>query len=1009
MDYKLQKIRRYFDIIKKNRWKNSCKADAIEFCPCEYKTSNTPPALSEFVPFENGGEWGSGWDSHAWFHLTVHSDDPNRYLFVQTELSGWDAANPQFIVYVNGEMKQGVDVNHREVLLGDCGDLDIYIYAYTGPKIEKAKLFIDFRTLDTDVDGLYYDIFYPFNMLDYLKPDSSEYVHIESFLYNAVSMLWLYDIGSEEFLASVRYARNYLQKVFYEKYCRDQIVKCVCIGHTHIDCAWKWTLKQTREKVQRSFSTVLELMNRYPEYKFMSSQALLYKNLKEEAPEVYAKVAEKIKEGRWECEGAMWVEADCNLSSGESLVRQVMYGKNFFKKEFGVDNRVLWLPDVFGYSAALPQILKKSGVDWFVTSKISWNDKNKMPYDTFEWRGIDGTAVNSYFLTATDMQSTKRPEQLKRHEYHTTTYNANTYPNQIAGTYERYQQKELTDEVLVTFGYGDGGGGPNSEFIELLRRSAKGIPGSPQTEIGFAGDFLRRLEASIADSFTPQPVWQGELYLEFHRGTYTTMADNKKCNRKAEFLYENAEMLGVTAKHLFGDAFPAEELHNGWEMILTNQFHDIIPGSSIKEVYDQSEIDYAHILGVGNGIADGIREKIAADIDKKRGYVVFNPHAFEGEGFVKIGDKTAYVKGVAPKGYTATDIFVTENHVSVSGNKVETDRLSVTFDEDMQIVSIYDKKAERELVRAGEVANELRIHADYPPYYDAWEWHQYSTDQYKIITNVSSVEVVDDGARKGIRIERDFGASVITQTVWFNDFTAQIDFETVVDWHERHKMLKAAFPMDITTDKATYDIQFGSIERPTHKNTSWDEARFEVCAHKYADLSDGGYGVSLMNDCKYGYDIHDGVMQLSLLRSPTDPNPEADQGKHSFTYSLYLHEGTLRESDTVEKSYMLNIPMIALEASGDSDAIPAEFSLVSLNSDHVACETVKEAEDGNGTVIRVYEYKNIRGKVRLTTALGFEKAYLCDMLENEICELPVVDGKIVCDIKGFEILTVKLK
>ena len=1008
MDYKLQKIRRYFDIVKKSRWINTGKIEAIESCPCDYKTGNTPPALSEFVPFTNGSEWGSGFDSHAWFHFTAHSEDKNRYLFVETDLSGWDASNPQFIVYINGEMRQGIDVNHREVLLGDVGDADIYLYAYTGPKIEKAKLFLQLRTLDEDVDGLYYDIFYPLYMLDYLPHDSSEYAHIEHFLYHAVSMLSLYEIGSEEYLGSIRAAREYLKTEFYEKYSRDQIVKCVCIGHTHIDCAWKWTLRQTREKVHRSFSTVLELMDRYPEYKFMSSQALLYKHLKEEAPEVYAKVAEKIREGRWECEGAMWVEADCNLSSGESLVRQVMYGKNFFKNEFGVDNRVLWLPDVFGYSAALPQILKKCGVDWFVTSKISWNDKNKMPCDTFAWKGIDGTAINSYFLTATDMQVTKRPEQLKRHEYHTTTYNANTYPAQIAGTYERYQQKELSDEVLVTFGYGDGGGGPTSEFIELLRRSEKGIPGSPSTEIRFAGDFLRKLEKKIEGN--PElPTWQGELYLEFHRGTYTTMADNKKCNRKAEFLYENAELLGVTAKHLFGDSFPAEALHKGWETILTNQFHDIIPGSSIKEVYDQSKIDYAEVLGVGNSITSEIREKIAAAIDKKNGYVVFNPHAFEGEGFVKIDGKTAFVKGVASKGYTATKDFVTENHVSVCGNTVETDRLCVKFDDVWQIVSVYDKKKDRELIKSGEVANELRIHADYPPYYDAWEWSKYSTTEYKAVTDVSDVSVIDDGARKGIRIVREFGISKITQTVWFSDFSAQIDFETEVDWHERHKMLKAVFSVDVITDKATYDIQFGSIERPTHSNTSWDEARFEVCAHKYADLSDGGYGVSLMNDCKYGYDIHDGVMQISLLRSPTDPNPEADQGVHSFVYSLYPHEGSLRDSDTVKRAYLLNAPLTAVPASAEADSIPAELSLLSLGCDHAACETVKQAEDGEGTVIRIYEYKNIRDKIKLSTSLEFNKAYLCDMLEREICELPVIDGKITCDIKGFEILTVKLK
>ena len=1008
MDYKLQKIRRYFDIIKGCRWKDSQKAEDILFCHCDYKTDNTPPALSELSHFENGGEWGAGDDSHAWFRLTAHSDDENRYMFVETDKSGWDASNPQFIVYVNGEMRQGIDVNHREVLLGDCGDAEIYLYAYTGPKIDKARLLVTFRTLDTDVDGLYYDLFYPIYMLDYLAPESAEYGHIENFLYKTVSMLELYEIGSDEFLDSVRKARAYLKAELYENYCREQTEKCVCIGHTHIDCAWKWTLKQTREKVQRSFATVLELMRRYPEYKFMSSQALLYKKLKEEAPEVYAEVAEKIKEGRWECEGAMWVEADCNLSSGESLVRQVMYGKRYFMEEFGVDNRVLWLPDVFGYSAALPQILKKCGVDWFVTSKISWNDKNKMPCDTFAWKGIDGTSINSYFLTATDTQNTKRPEQLKRHEYHTTTYNANTYPKQIAGTYERYQQKNLSDEALVTFGYGDGGGGPTSEFIELLRRSEKGIPGSPQTRIEFAGDFLRRLEKKIENN--PElPTWQGELYLEFHRGTYTTMADNKKGNRKAEFLYENAELLGVTAKTLFGDTFPAEKLRRGWEMILTNQFHDIIPGSSIKEVYDQSKLDYGIIHGIGNEIADTIREKIAASVDKKHGYVVFNPNSFVGEGFVELDNKTAYVKGVPPKGYTATDDFITENHVSVDGRCVETDLLRVIFDDSWQIVSIYDKKNDREIVKSGAVANELRIHADYPPYYDAWEWHQYSTAEYRTITDVSAVTVIDGGARTGIRILRAYGRSTVTQTIWFNDFSTQIDFETHVDWHEDHKMLKAVFPVDILADKATYDIQFGGIERPTHKNTSWDEAKFEVCAHKYADLSDGGYGVSLMNDCKYGYDIHDGVMQISLLRSPKDPNPEADMGEHSFTYSLYPHAGALRDSDTVKRSYILNNPQTLLPATGNSDKIPTAFSAISIDSDHVACETVKQAEDGEGTVIRIYEYKNIRDKLRISTAIPFKKAYLCDMLEHEICELTVEDGKIACGIKGFEILTIKLK
>ncbi len=1007
MDYKLQKVKRYFELLKESRWKNVKKVENISICPCDYKSGHTPPALSEFTPIENGGGWGSGYDSHAWFHVELDANDDNCYLFVETEISGWDASNPQFIAYVNGEMRQGMDTNHREVFIGNIGKADIYLYAYTGPKVASAQIFIETRVLDVDVDGLYYDIYYPLGMLDYLDPDSAEYGHIFNYLHKAVSILALYDIGSEEFILSVRSAREYLKTELYDKYCSEQVAKCVCIGHTHIDCAWKWTLQQTREKVQRSFATVLELMKRYPEYKFMSSQALLYKNLKEEAPLLYSEVAERIKEGRWECEGAMWVEADCNLSSGESLVRQVMYGKRFFKDEFGVDTRVLWLPDVFGYSAALPQILKKSGVDWFVTSKISWNDKNKMPYDTFEWRGIDGTAINSYFLTASRTKNTFDPNKLKTHSGFITTYNAKVDPREIAGTYERYQQKNLSNEALITFGYGDGGGGPTSEYLELLRRSEKGIPGAPRTSIEFAGDFLGRLEAKIENN-KDLPKWQGELYLEFHRGTYTTMADNKKNNRRSEFLYENAELLGVTSKALFGDKFPKDELRHGWEMILTNQFHDIIPGSSIKEVYDQSEKDYAEILGIGNKIVDGVREKVAANIAKDRGYVIFNPNSFKGDGLVRIDGKSALVKGVPSKGYTVMGDLVTENNVKVGDHSVETDRLSVRFNDAWQISSVYDKKKQRELIISGEYANELRIYADYPCYYDAWEWQAYSKDDYKVISAVSTVTTVNDGARLGIRIERDFMSSKFVQTLWFTDDASRIDFETEIDWRERHKMLKAAFPVDIHTDKATYDIQFGSLERPTHTNTSWDEAKFEVCAHKYADLSEGDYGVALMNDCKYGYDIHDGVMTLSLLRSPTDPNPEADQGKHHFTYSLYLHDGALKDSDTIKEAYMLNVPMVALKAMGDATNIPESFSLLTLDRDNVICETLKEAENGEGTVIRLYECKNIRTNVSANIGIPFKKAYICDLLENELCELTVENCSVSFPIKGFEIVTLKL-
>ncbi|MBE6703419.1 MAG: alpha-mannosidase [Ruminococcaceae bacterium] len=773
------------------------------------------------------------------------------------------------------------------------------------------------------------------------------------------------------------------------------------IGHTHIDCAWKWTLRQTREKVQRSFSTVLELMRRYPEYKFMSSQALLYKNLKEEAPEIYDEVKERIREGRWECEGAMWVEADCNLSSGESLVRQVLYGKNYFKQEFGVENRVLWLPDVFGYSAALPQILRKSGVDWFVTSKISWNDTNRMPHDTFRWRGIDGTEINTQFITAQDDKG--EPTRTG------CTYVGSTRSTQVQGTYKRYSEKQIGDEAILTFGYGDGGGGPTARHLEMARRGAKGIPGGPNFKIDFAGDYLKRLEKKM-ETRPDVPTWQGELYLEFHRGTYTTMARNKRNNRQCEFLYQNAELLSTVAGALWGEKFPAQALHRGWEMILTNQFHDIIPGSSIKEVYDQSDIDYAEIRRIGEEIVAKTQQKVANGIDKRHGYVVFNPHSFDTAGLVKIEGKTVRTAQPIPsKGYLTTNGFVDTNHVSVEGNVVDTDCLRVVFDDHWQMVSIYDKTAGREVLKKGAIGNELRVHADYPHVYDAWEWQPYSAEQYKTITAVSSVEIVEDGVRKGVRIVRPHMHSTITQTIWFYDGTTRIDFETVANWHDRHQMLKVAFPVDVNSDKATYEIQFGTVERPTHKNTSWDAAKFEVCAHKYADFSEGGYGVTLMNDCKYGHDIHDGVMQLSLLRSPTNPNPEADQGVIPVTYALLPHQGTLAETDVPMQAYYLNQSMTAVAAAGEADTLPTAYCPMSLDKDNVICETVKQAEDGEGTVLRLYECRNRRTKATLSLGLPAKQVFVCDMMEREQAELPLVNGRVALTLGGFEILTLKVK
>ena len=1006
MEIKLRKVTKYIWELENNaRYCNTVSVTNLEYFPCDYKTSNDLPSLDKFMPFAEGQYWGEGWDTHAWFHFKLDIPENMKgkpvQLHVRTDYAdGWDPNNPQFLIYIDGVLRQGMDINHQYIELDANAENDIFLYAYTGARVERSRLFLTLRNVNAEVEDLWYNLRVPFEVLELLDNRTHEYAMILKYLDEAVSILDLYDMKSEEFFDSVRRANDYILNEFYGKYCETQPETVICIGHTHIDCAWVWTLKQTREKVQRSFCTVLDLMKKYPEYKFMSSQAHLYKNLKEEAPDKFEEIKQRIKEGRWECEGAMWVEADCNLSSGESLVRQVMYGKRFFKEEFGVESRVLWLPDVFGYSAALPQILKKAGVDWFVTSKISWNDVNVMPYDTFEWRGIDGTGINTYFLTAQNYSDGFQKG---------THYNGRTYPNMIKGTRYRYQHKMLSNEAIDTFGFGDGGGGPTIEYLEYLRRQTKGIPGIPNVKIEFAGDFLKRLEGKIEDNKKLLPKWNGELYLEFHRGTYTSVAKNKKNNRKSEFLYLDAELLGTIGKELLGKEFDKASLRRGWEMILSNQFHDIIPGSSIDEVYDQSDIDYAWVQDIAHKQIGDIRGEIASKLDKREGYVVFNPHSFVGDGTVKIDGKSVLVSGVAPKGYSCVKSYKDSNSIIVTADGVETNVLKVKFDKFWQITSIYDKVNKRELLKKGAIGNELRIYQDYPDVYDCWEWQAYSCDKYRTVTDFSAVDIVDDGARLGIKIVRPFMESEITQTIWFYDDSLQIDFDTELDWHQNSQMLKCAFDVDIHTDKATYDIQFGTIERPTHMNTSWDAAKFEVCAHKYADISEGGYGVSLINDCKYGHDIHDGLIQLSLLKCGIHPSKRSDHGKHSFTYSICPHAGSLATCDTVKRAYFINYPMYAIKAEGNESVIPTSYSALKLDKENVICETVKEAESTLDTIVRLYETKNVRSVATLEIGFEASKCYLCDLLENELEELEIKDGKVAVDIKGFEIVTLKFK
>lgn len=573
MYFILERVQQIVNELSNYVYADRIKMESLQMKEGKYsnidEVNSSSNSWNVFIPGEN--RWG-GRDRYAWFRTKINV--PEKFvgktiaLNISTNEEGWDALNPQFLLYVNGELVQGLDVNHREVILSHNAEsgisYEVDLHAYSGMEDKKTNLFVELVVVDEAIRKLYYDLGVPLLVAKRLKDTDKIRIDILNVLNEAINKIDLRKPFSELFYASVKEANEYLEEEFYKKMCGHEDVIATCIGHTHIDVAWLWTLAQTRQKAARSFSTVLKLMEEYPEYIFMSSQPQLYKFVKEDHPKLYEKIKEKVKEGRWEPDGAMWLEADCNLTSGESLVRQILFGTRFFEKEFGVKNHVLWLPDVFGYSAALPQILKKSDIDYFMTTKISWNQFNKIPYDTFMWRGLDGTEVLTHFVTTKDVN----PVTWANDEI-ITTYNGQIHPNSITGAWERYQQKHINNDVLVAFGYGDGGGGATKEMLEIGRRMGRGIPTTPKVKMGKVVDYFRRLERKVANN-KRLPKWIGELYLEYHRGTYTSMGRNKKYNRKSELLYQDAELLSLLAMN-FGKKYPYAALNKGWETILLNQ------------------------------------------------------------------------------------------------------------------------------------------------------------------------------------------------------------------------------------------------------------------------------------------------------------------------------------------------------------------------------------------------------------------------------------------------------
>ena len=701
-----------------------------------------------------------------------------------------------------------------------------------------------------------------------------------------------------------------------------------------------------------------------------------------------------------------------------------------------MDNEILWLPDVFGYSAALPQILQKCGIPYFMTTKISWNEFNKMPYDTFEWEGIDGSRVLTHFVPTRDYN--KAAVEGGTETEHFTTYNGYINPSQMKGAWARYSQKYLNEEVLCSFGFGDGGGGPTKDMLENQRRLAKGLPGMPRTKMSTAKEFFHVLDKHVTDK-KYLPTWVGELYLEYHRGTYTSMARNKKFNRKAEFAYQNEEMYAMLDAQTAGGAYPEKELHEGWEVILRNQFHDILPGSSIKEVYDDSKAEYEGIFAENKALTDATLAHIAAGVKApKHSLVVYNPNSAaaydlvtftvpEGMGEPAVYDgetklavqKTAdgtyvfFAAGVPGKGYKTyivkEEAADTTPSMEVSTEVMENEYFKVEYNEKGQFAKIYDKKADRDILKPGKAGNVIVSYEDRPHNYDAWDVNNYYTEKSWDIDQVSAMEVVENGpVRACVKVERKYLDSTITQFIYLYHDIPRIDIKNVIDWKEHQIFVKDYFPIDVHTNEATFDIQYGNVKRDTHDNTSWDFAKFEVCHHKWMDVSEDGYGVSMLNDCKYGVGVRNGVIGMSMLKSAIHPNPEADKELHEFTYSIYPHQGGWREAGTVKQAYQINNPLTYSWKENEGGTLAPEYSLVSSDQDNAVIEVVKKAEDSDAVIVRLYECYNRRTPVTLIFGKELTSVVECNMMEEGADPVEFTGNQATFEMKPYEIKTLKV-
>ncbi len=772
----------------------------------------------------------------------------------------------------------------------------------------------------------------------------------------------------------------------------DSAMKVTAVGHAHIDTGWLWPVRESIRKCARTFSSQLYLMDRYPNYVFGASQAQHYAFVKEHYPELYAKIKQRVAEGRWELQGGMWVECDCNLVNGESMIRQFVHGKNYFLDEFGVEVKNLWLPDVFGYSAALPQVIRKTGCDHFLTQKISWSQYNKFPYHAFKWYGLGNYEVLSFFP----------PED---------NYNAMLVPDQLNYGADNLSENVIIDEYLSLFGIGDGGGGPKEEFLERGLLCAD-LEGSPKVSFGRADDFLSRLDKKAE----LLPEWHGELYLELHRGTLTTQAQVKRDNRRCEQSLTGLEFL---LSCLPMDKYPVREMDGLWKMMLLNQFHDILPGSSIKEVYDVAKREHAAILKDSSFLAFQAGAELCTEDDSAMTLVntlsypyrrlIELPADWQGvEGLTaeKVGGKVFTQVEISPQSSCVLRRAAKSVEAIESADlTLENALIRYSFNPQGRLIEAFDKQANRQIMAAP--GNLFSLYVDIPNSCDAWDVDlTYENVKVEDLAGRQEGKKTTGPLSQRLAFSYATDKSAVTQAITLRNDSRALEFSTHVEWHETHRMLRVAFPTNLVAEEAAFDIQYGYIKRPTHRNTSWDKAMFEVVGQRYADLSEPEYGAALLNDCKYGYKVHGGTIDLNLLRSPVWPDPTADRGSHDFTYVFLPHEGELIVSDVMSESAGLNRAPIMLKGRNGEIKMPVRM----VSSGGVTLEVTKRAEKSDTVIFRLVETRGRRSSCKLELAPTIATVVETDMLERD--QTPPSAAKNGClelTLEPFEIKTFRCK